>query len=70
MSAYPIIEKVEVFGPKMTGPPPEGGGTLSETFLAYLFMVALVIVGGIVVYLTAKRMERERGETKKVSKKE
>ncbi|GEM_PF-4946937 len=35
---------------------------MSEEFFAYLFMVFLVIVGGIVVYVTAKSAEGKGSE--------
>ncbi len=41
---------------------------MSEIILVYLFMAALVIVGGIVVCVTAKRMEGTGGEAKKIAK--
>ncbi|MBP1749112.1 MAG: hypothetical protein H6Q52_1651 [Deltaproteobacteria bacterium] len=35
----------------------KGGEAMSETLLSYLFILILVIIGGLVVYVTAKRME-------------
>jgi hypothetical protein len=40
----------------------KGGEILSETIFAYLFMVFLMIVGGIVVYVTAKRAGKTDSE--------